>query len=174
VFSQTAEYALRVVVFLGTLRHQPATTSQIAAATRVPAGYLSKILQSLSRARIVRSQRGLGGGSVLARDPALLTVYDVVSAIAPLPRIGTCPLGLASHGTRLCPLHKRLDNAMALVEQAFRKSTIADMLSEPTDSIPLSRLDTNPAAATRAAEAVFPVDLPVQHKVSKRRSARKR
>src|SRR6185503_14505620 len=128
MFSQTAEYALRVVVFLGTLRGQPATTSQIAAATRVPQGYLSKILQSLSRAGIVHSQRGLGGGPVLARDPAQLTVYDVVEVIAPLPRIHTCPLDLVSHGTTLCPLHRRLDNALAMVEQAFRDSTIADLL----------------------------------------------
>src|SRR4051794_36584018 len=111
MFSQTAEYALRVVVFLGTLRGEPATTSQIAAATRVPEGYLAKIIQSLSRARIVRSQRGRGGGSVLGRDPSELTVYDVVDVVAPLPRIRTCPLQLDSHGTNLCALHRRLDNA---------------------------------------------------------------
>src|SRR5688500_11932863 len=125
MFSQTAEYALRTVVFLGTLRNRPATTSQIAAATQVPIGYLFKILNSLVRAGIVSSQRGPGGGSVLARSPAKLTVFEVVTAIAPLPRIHTCPLGLASHGIRLCPLHRKLDDAMATVEQAFRQSRIA-------------------------------------------------
>jgi Rrf2 family protein len=158
MFSQTAEYALRTVVFLGTLGERPATTSQIAAATRVPVGYLAKILNSLVRAGIVSSQRGPGGGSVLARPPVELTVYDVVTAIAPLPRIQTCPLGLASHGTRLCPLHRRLDDAMAMVEQAFRESRIADLLAEPTTSIPLVDLVSDPTAAARAAEAAFPVE----------------
>ena len=157
MLSQTAEYALRTVVFLGTLRDRPATTSQIAAATRVPVGYLSKILNNLVRAGIVSSQRGPGGGSMLAKTPTELTVYDVVSAIAPLPRIQTCPLGLASHGTTLCPLHRRLDDAMATVEQAFRESRIADLLAEPTTSIPLVDLAPNSRAATRAAEAAFPV-----------------
>jgi Rrf2 family nitric oxide-sensitive transcriptional repressor len=174
VLSQTAEYALRVVVFLGTLRSQPATTSQIAAATRVPFGYLSKILQSLSRAKIVRSQRGLGGGSVLARDPADLSVYDVITAIAPVPRIESCPLELKSHGTNLCPLHKRLDNAMAMVERAFRESLIADLLTETTTSIPLRDLDTSPAAATRAAEAAFPVQQPIQLNVAARKAPKRR
>jgi Rrf2 family protein len=173
MFSQTAEYALRVVVFLGTLRGQPATTSQIAAATRVPAGYLAKILQSLSRGGIVRSQRGLRGGSVLAREPEKLSVYDVVDVIAPLPRIQTCPLELESHGVNLCPLHRRLDNALAMVEQAFRESTIADLLAESTTSIPLVDLDTNPAAATRAAEAVFPVTFSKSAN-SRRRSSKKK
>src|SRR5262245_46026992 len=120
MFSQTAEYALRVVVFLGTLRGTPATTRQIAAATRVPEGYLAKILNSLVRARLVLSQRGPGGGSVLAREPAAMTIFDVVNAIAPLPRITTCPLGLASHGTNLCAVHRRLDDAIAMVEKVFR------------------------------------------------------
>src|SRR5829696_2202110 len=122
MFSQTAEYALRVIVFIGTLRGEPATTKQIAAATRVPEGYLAKILQSLSRAGLVQSQRGLHGGSVLARDPADVTIYDVVTAISPLPRILTCPLGLPSHGSKLCPVHRRLDDAVAMVEKAFRES----------------------------------------------------
>jgi Rrf2 family protein len=165
VFSLTAEYALRIVVFLGTLRGRPATTAQIAAATRVPSGYLSKILQNLARRGIVRSQRGLGGGSVLAKDPRQLSVYDVIDAIAPLPRIAICPLGLPSHASALCPLHKRLDNAMAMVEQAFRDSTVADLLAEPTTSIPLGALPTDPAAATRAAEIVFPVQPPVEQVV---------
>jgi Rrf2 family protein len=173
MLSQTAEYALRVIVFLATLRGTPATTNQIAAATRVPAGYLAKILQSLVRAKLIRSQRGPGGGSILARDPAHITVHDVITAIAPLPRIDTGPLDLPSHGTNLCPLHRRLDNAMAMVEQAFRDSLISDLLAESTTSIPLTELESNAAAATRAAEAVFPVARTVQLNVPKRRSASK-
>ena len=111
MFSETAEYALRVVVFLGTLRGEAATTSQIAAATRVPEGYLAKILQSLSRARIVRSQRARWR-FCSGRDPSHLTVYNVTEAIAPLPRLTTCPLDIPSHGTKLCPLHRKLDEAM--------------------------------------------------------------
>src|SRR5215204_3391253 len=120
MFSQTAEYALRVIVFLGTLRGTPATTKQVAAATRVPEGYLAKLLQSLSRAGLVQSQRGLHGGSVLARPVDEITIYDVVTAISPLPRILSCPLELPSHGSRLCPVHRRLDDAVAMVERVFR------------------------------------------------------
>jgi Rrf2 family protein len=161
MFSQTAEYAVRVIVFIATLRGEPATTKQIAAATRVPEGYLAKILQSLSRAGLVQSQRGLHGGSVLTRDPASITIYDVVNAISPLPRIETCPLGLPSHGTRLCAVHRRLDDAIAMVEKVFRESSIAELLSETAANIPLSELPQSPSAATRAAEAAFPIRQPL-------------
>jgi Rrf2 family protein len=173
MFSQTAEYALRVVVFLGTLRGTPATTRQIAAATRVPEGYLAKILQSLSRAGIVQSQRGLHGGSVLAREATELTIFDVVTAIAPLPRILTCPLGLASHGTRLCSVHRRLDNAVAMVEKVFRESLISDLLAEATPEIELKGLGESARAATRAAEATFVVELPVRLTIRQGRRSHK-
>ena len=55
MFSQTAEYALRVAAFLAGRGDRPATIRQIALATRVPEGYLAKVLLSLSKARLVKS-----------------------------------------------------------------------------------------------------------------------
>ena len=137
MISLTAEYALRIVVFLASLNDQPATTAQISATTRVPQGYLSKILRQLSKGNLVLSQRGLHGGSRLARPARRMTVWDVVDVVDPIQRIRTCPLGLASHSVSLCPLHHRLDTAIASVESAFRETTIADVVAEPSDSKPL-------------------------------------
>jgi DNA-binding IscR family transcriptional regulator len=70
-------------------------------------------------------------------DNPALTILEVVNAVEPIGRIRECPLGLAAHGARLCPLHKRLDNALAMVEAAFRRTTLAEILAEPTKSRPL-------------------------------------
>ena len=70
MFSQTVEYALRAAVCLAAKAGEPATTEEVAERTRVPAPYLAKILQGLVRAGLVKSQRGVGGGVTLARDPA--------------------------------------------------------------------------------------------------------
>ena len=137
MLSQTVEYALRAVAFLAQQAPDPATTGEIAAATRVPPAYLSKVIQSLSRAGVVHSQRGIGGGVSLIKRPDDLTILEVVNAVDPIQRIRECPLGLASHGVHLCPLHKRLDNAMAMVENAFKSTTLAEVLAEPSQSIPL-------------------------------------
>jgi len=138
VFSQTVEYALRAVMYLAQQAPEARTTEQIAVATRVPyKAYLAKVLQNLVRAGLVRSQRGVGGGMALARKPADVNLLDVVNAVDPIERIQTCPLGLAAHGVRLCPLHKRLDTALAQVEKAFRQTTLAELLAEPTQSVPL-------------------------------------
>jgi Rrf2 family protein len=135
MFSQTVEYALRAVVYLA---REPSsrTTEEIARVTRVPRAYLAKVLHSLSVAKLVRSQRGSGGGISLLKTPEELTILEVVNAVDPIRRIRECPLGLTAHGIRLCPLHRRLDNALALVEDAFRKTTLAEVLAEPSGSVP--------------------------------------
>jgi Rrf2 family protein len=131
MFSQTAEYALRAVVYLATRSGAAETTQQIAAATRVPAGYLSKVMQGLSRAGVVHSQRGLHGGFTLSISTAELTVLDVIQAVDPIRRIRSCPLGIKGH-LQLCPLHRRLDQAIHMVEDALRQCTIAELLAEPS------------------------------------------
>lgn len=137
MFSQTVEYALRAVAHLAYEAPTPRTTEQLADATRVPPAYLSKVLQALSRGGIVKSQRGVRGGMSLVKRPDELTILEVLNAVEPIRRIQTCPLGLKSHGVRLCPLHRRLDDAMAHVEAAFGRTTLAEVLDEPTKSPPL-------------------------------------
>ncbi len=140
MISRTAEYALRAIVCLAQKPDTPLTTQQIAEVTRVPAGYLSKVLQSLGRAELVVSQRGLHGGFTLGADPAGISVLDVINAVDPMERIHKCPLGIESHGKELCPLHRRLDDAMEMVEHAFAETTIAELLAQPTKSPPLCEL----------------------------------
>jgi hypothetical protein len=41
------------------------------------------------------------------------------------------------HGVRLCPLHRRLDETLALVEETLRRTTLAEILAEPTTRRPL-------------------------------------
>jgi Rrf2 family protein len=148
MLSQTVEYALRAAVYLAGQKGLPQTNEQIANVTKVPAAYLSKVLQSLTRAGLVQAQRGVRGGFLLARDPADLTILEVVNAVDPIQRIKVCPLGLKSHGVELCPLHRRLDEALAEVEQAFADSTLAEVLAEPSKSVPLCEF---PMPARRSA-----------------------
>ena len=131
MISQTAEYALRAVVYLADQDGSPRTTQQIAEATQVPAGYLAKVMQSLCRAELVRSQRGLYGGFTLSGDPAEMTALEVIDTVDPVRRIERCPLGNPQHDAQLCPLHRRLDDAAALVEESFGEATVEELRTQP-------------------------------------------
>jgi Rrf2 family protein len=141
MISQTSEYALRAMVFLA-MQNSAATGQGIAEVTKVPPGYLSKIMQQLVKSKLVNSQRGIGGGFVLARTPAEISILDVVNAVDPIDKITTCPLDIKSHGLNLCPLHKRLSTAIAQVEKAFAESYLSELVSESQSplctSVPLT------------------------------------
>src|SRR5436305_2930284 len=104
MISQTAEYALRAIVYLASKTEASQTTPEIAAATKVPAGYLAKVMQALGRAGLVHSQRGLGGGFVLAKAAGELTGLDGIQGVDPFRRIRRRPLGLNGR-INPCPLH---------------------------------------------------------------------
>jgi len=137
LISRTSEYALRAVLWLIQEPARSQTTRQIAVGTRTPPDYISKVLQLLAKAGLVRGQRGLGGGFRLAGDPAEVTVMAVINAVDPLERIHTCPLGLKAHGTNLCPLHCGMNDVVGQMEAAFAKTKLADLLHTTAKSVPL-------------------------------------
>jgi Rrf2 family protein len=138
VVSLTAEYALRAVAYLACGNGEPRTVHEISEATQVPADYLSKVLQELSKIELVRSQRGLYGGFTLLRDPQRLSVLEVVEAISPLHRVRACPLQRSEHRPgRLCSLHQLLDDAVASVQRTLGGVTISDLVQAQGDRMVL-------------------------------------
>jgi Rrf2 family protein len=133
---KTAEYALRAVVWLARDPAQPASADVLCGHTKVPRRYLHTVLQELARGGLVNSRSGPGGGYLLAKPAKSMTILDVVNAVAPLERIERCPLGLRSH-TKLCPLHRELDNVYAASEKALSRVTIAQLVGSTSDIVPL-------------------------------------
>lgn len=139
MISKTAEYALRAAVVLAASEEEPMLLPQIAEKTQVPQAYLSKVLQTLVRAGLVNSQRGLGGGFSLARPAVEIAVLDVVDAVDPIERITGCPLSIESHENHLCPLHRRLDDAIASIRSTFGSTCIGELVD--ADEVALCRMD---------------------------------
>lgn len=159
--SQTAEYALRAIVWLAEHPGDPQTTQQIADGCKVPASYLSKVLQPLARVGLLSAQRGLGGGHVLEKSVDAISLLDVVNAVEPVQRIRSCPLKLPSHSSRLCALHQTLDDTMAAVEQRFAAISIRQLLEQSTGVRPLCDTPTvqigrNSKGKTRSQEPCQP------------------
>lgn len=160
MISVSAEYALRAIVCLAGARGADGapgamTVQQIATTARLPAGYMAKILQQLVRAGFITSQRGINGGFQIARPATEITLLDVVHTCDASWRIAKCPLDIAEHGTRLCPLHRRLDEAAALAERALSGLTIAELLAQ-SDAAERACASTCLGRCTLAPEGVQP------------------
>ncbi len=137
MFSQTTEYALRAMACLSLKPNTLVSAVALADQTKVPSNYLAKVLQTLAQAGLIDGRRGVGGGYKLARAATEINLLDVINAVSEVRRITTCPLGLANHGSNLCPLHKRADAAAAAVIEIYRKATLQSLLDDPASSKPL-------------------------------------
>lgn len=81
MLSLKAQYGLRAVVSLASNYGKgPLQAKEIATSQGVPVRYLELLLSQLRRARIVDATRGKNGGYILAKEPASITVLDVVTA----------------------------------------------------------------------------------------------
>ena len=81
--STRGDYACRALLSLALHDNgeTPTSVRDIAERTALPQPYLEQILLALKGAGLVRSKRGVGGGYVLARPPAEITLAEVVSAV---------------------------------------------------------------------------------------------
>jgi Rrf2 family protein len=128
MLSQTVEYALRAVMHLASLPPgETANSESIATGTKVPKNYLSKILRGLVLSEIITSQRGPNGGFMLAHPSSEITLLQVINAVDPIQRIHKCPLNNPAH-VHLCPLHRRLDEAIASIQQQFKCTRLSEVL----------------------------------------------
>ena len=79
--NKSSRYALYAVVLMVEEGDARVTASTVAKKYKISEAHVAKVLQQLSRARIVTSTRGLNGGYQLAADPRELTMWDVVEAL---------------------------------------------------------------------------------------------
>ncbi len=125
---------------------QLVSTAALAQSTKVPEHYLAKVLQQLSAAGLVRGRRGVGGGYQLARPATQITLTEVVRSVGQIDRITVCPLGIATHGPNLCPLHRMMDNVAKEALATLDDKSLASLINQPGMNTPLC--DTRPHAAT--------------------------
>ena len=100
--STRGDYAARALLSLALHEvDHPTSVKEIAERTNLPQPYLEQILLQVKGAGIVRSKRGVGGGYVLARPPAEISLAEIVAAVeGPL----STPVGAHDHCEGHCVL----------------------------------------------------------------------
>ena len=131
MLSNTAEYALRAVLFLAD-RGGPASVDEIARQLQVPRNYLSKTLHRLAQEGVLASTRGKGGGFRLAVDPHRLKLLRVVAPFDQISGERRCLLGRPQCSDRNpCPAHLQWRAASERVSEFFRDRTVGDLVKGP-------------------------------------------
>jgi Rrf2 family protein len=87
--SAKADYAVRAALELAAAPDgKPVKGERLAESQDIPLQFLEHILLELKHARLIQARRGARGGYWLARDPAEVTIADVIRAVeGPLANI---------------------------------------------------------------------------------------
>ncbi|MTD28195.1 RrF2 family transcriptional regulator [Erwinia sorbitola] len=139
-YSSGVEYGIHSLMYMVDSRGDARDMSvrEIADLQNVPYDYLAKIFTRLSKAGLVRSSEGKGGGFQLAQPAEDITVLDVVNAIDGDKSIFECreirqrlalfdqqPPGWACEG--ICGVRTVMDMAQQRMEEALAQHTILDL-----------------------------------------------
>jgi Rrf2 family transcriptional regulator, nitric oxide-sensitive transcriptional repressor len=131
--SQTAEYALRAVLYMARRGEERTSADQIARALGAPANYMSKTLNQLAKTGVVTGARGPTGGFRLAIAPAELTVARVTEAFTPVRTNPVCLLGdRPCSAANPCEAHHRWTAVMRASAAPLTETTIAELLGSAT------------------------------------------
>ena len=125
-----AEYAVRAVMELAAGEGEPVKRDRIVAAQAIPPKFLENILSELRHAGLVESQRGSEGGYWLARDPAEVTVADVMRAVeGPLASVRSSRPETLDYEGLAEPLQIVWVALRATIRTVLDEVTIADLIS---------------------------------------------
>jgi len=129
MLSQTAEYALRTVVFVAGQGDQPVRIDEMAVALDIPRNYLSKTVHRLARGGVLHSARGRGGGFRLARPPDRVGLLDVIGLFDQVGPERRCLLGRDVCSDRNpCEAHASWKEIATHISAFFSQTTIADLV----------------------------------------------
>jgi Rrf2 family protein len=129
--SQKLEYAMRAMIELAQRRDEGVLVSarEIAERQQIPVRFLEQQLGALSKAGLVESFRGAGGGCRLARDPAEITMAEIADAIEGqiFPMFCLEPSDHTCFADSRCGLQGFWADVARAVQQVFQETTVADL-----------------------------------------------
>jgi Rrf2 family protein len=138
--TRAADYAVRVMVHLATLpAHERALLPALAEATGAPESFLSKVLQALSRAKLITSRRGQSGGFEILPRGREASMREVIEAIDGPIFLNVCLISERACGREnWCPAHPVWAQAQQAMLDVLSKARISELASQVPAAGPAS------------------------------------
>ena len=126
-----ADYALRVLVYLGTHPDRVISTQEISDSYSISRHHLVRVVQTLAGHGYVKVHNGRSGGVTLAQQPELIRLGEVIRNSEPNLRLvecfdrktNTCPIA------SVCGLKSMLNEALDAFLSSLNRYSVADILN---------------------------------------------
>ncbi len=131
MLSNTCKYAIRAVLYLAIheKENEKIGIKKISKDLEMPTPFLGKILQVLSKNKLLSSTKGPHGGFSLGKDANKVSLLDIVEIIDGLDFFHDCVIGVRiceddEKKKELCPFHNELDPLRDKMYAQFKNLTI--------------------------------------------------
>ena len=137
VITRATEYAVRTVIFLAQQpKNDIVLKKDICRTQEVTPAFLTKILQPLIKVGIVNSQRGVGGGFLLAKDPNEITMLDILQAEEGQLKLNHCLVDADfCHRDAYCSAHEVWHDAQHEMAEVLKRYSVADLVRREKEKL---------------------------------------
>lgn len=137
MLSASCKYGIRAVIFIASRPDKKINTGlkQVADELKIPQPYLAKILQILSRKKILHSTKGPHGGFYILKPANELTLMDIIEAIDGGEFFDRCYVtgekcNFDKPERGVCILHNDLRKEKERLSAFFRSKTIESLTKQ--------------------------------------------
>jgi Rrf2 family protein len=141
MLSNSCRYGIRAVIYIASRKKTSGKTGikAISEALELPTPYLAKILQQLAKHKILHSAKGPHGGFSMLRDPAKVTLLNIIEIIDGsdvfrncIIHSGTC--SFVDKNKLPCPLHDDYGVLRSGLIALFENRTIYDLAKKANEN----------------------------------------
>lgn len=136
MLSKSSTYAIRAVLYLALYSSEDKKYSpkKIAAEIDIPAAFLAKTLQELTKRSLISSTKGRNGGFYLTENNKRNALISIVDSIDGMDKFNECVLGLTvCSDENPCSLHNSISHLRKKFVEDLTFKTIADLSKEVSD-----------------------------------------
>jgi Rrf2 family protein len=139
MFSKSSTYAIRAVLYLGknSTQEHKVSVDTIAEKIGIPREFLAKILQQLTKHKLVVSAKGRNGGFYLSDNQKKSSLLKVIQCFDGPDIFKNCILGLEEcSDSHPCPYH----DSFKLYRSSLRKTLSEETVIEAIERIEINNL----------------------------------
>lgn len=125
--SEAASLALHAMTVMAQKKDELVSVKDISNTLDVSANHLSKVLQRLVKADLVKSIKGYGGGFKITHKPEEITFLEIYEAIDGKFKPTNCLLDKPSCSQK-CIMGNLLTSLNSQVEEFFRNTKLSDFI----------------------------------------------
>lgn len=135
LFSKRCVYGIRAVIYLALNHERPyISIKELSEKLDISFHFLTKILQELTAAGLIKSLKGAKGGVGLNKAASKITVYDIVKVLDGESLFEECILGLPGcSDDNPCSLHKYWRNIKKELQDSLQAETLDNVARQIID-----------------------------------------